>query len=170
MLEVWLEIKGITIEIMLPWASRRRSSSVARRPAEDRPSKHYEVQWSLLERDSISRALEQLPSPIHGISDPLSAATSRSTIRRSERKIFYLGIWRTACVCPGKSREKERIEYFSLHYRWWKHLETNAKMFLSASFDRFFVCHRIILVHGFFFSFNDRLTDRMDRTDARFWK
>lgn len=146
-------------KIFVPWASRRKSSSAGRRPVADRPGKHCGAPWTPLEHGSISRELERPPIPIHGTWDPLSAATSRSTTRRSERKIFLpLGIFgRPPLFVPSKSREKERIEYFSFHYRPRKHPEIKC---WNARSPFFLLCHRFEwnskrLMHAFFLPFDD---------------
>lgn len=148
-------------KIFVPWASRRKSSSAGRRPVADRPGKHCGAPWTPLEHGSISRELERPPIPIHGTWDPLSAATSRSTTRRSERKIFLpLGIFgRPPLFVPSKSREKERIEYFSFHYRPRKHPEIkcwNARspFFLLCPLHRF-EWNSKRLMHAFFLPFDD---------------
>lgn len=104
-------------KIFVPWASRRKSSSAGRRPVADRPGKHCGAPWTPLEHGSISRELERPPIPIHGTWDPLSAATSRSTTRRSERKIFLpLGIFGRAAppVCPVEITRKRTDWIFQL--------------------------------------------------------
>lgn len=50
-----------------------------------------------------------------------------------KKNIFTSEFGERPLFVPSKSREKERIEYFSFHYRSRKHPEINAETFLSAS-------------------------------------